>query len=38
MMVVMMAVMMVRGGKSRAGKHEDQEGSSDDLLHGKNLA
>jgi hypothetical protein len=34
-MVVMMTVMMLRGGKSRAGEHEDKEGSNDDLLHGK---
>jgi hypothetical protein len=37
-MVVMMAVMMAPGGKGRAGEHEDKEDSSDDLLHGKNLA
>jgi hypothetical protein len=37
-MVAMMAVMMLRGCKSRAGEHEDEEGCNDDLLHGKNLA
>ena len=37
-MVVMAVVMMVCGGKGRAGKDEDQEGSSNYLLHGKNLA
>jgi hypothetical protein len=37
-MVVMTVVMMAPGGKSRAGEHEDKEGSNDDLLHGKNLA
>jgi hypothetical protein len=36
--MVVMAMMVVAGGKSRAGEHEDEEGCSDDLLHGKNLA
>jgi hypothetical protein len=31
-------MMMMRGGKGRAGKHHQQQGSSKNLLHGENLA
>jgi hypothetical protein len=37
-MVVVMMVVMASGGKGRTGEYENQKDSSDDLLHGLNLA
>jgi hypothetical protein len=37
-MVMMVVVMMVNGGKSRAGKHHQEQGSGKNLLHGMNVA
>lgn len=38
MVMMMMPVVMVRGGEGSTGKDEDEQGSSGDLLHGMNLA
>jgi hypothetical protein len=38
MVVMTMVAMMMCGGKSRAGKYEDKQNSSENLLHGPNLA
>ena len=39
MVVVMtMVAMMASGGKSRAGKDENKQNSSENLLHGPNVA
>lgn len=35
--MTMMVVMMRRRGEGRSGEHQDEERSSDNLLHGVNL-
>jgi hypothetical protein len=35
--VVTMVAMMASGGKSRAGKDENKQNSSENLLHGPNV-